>query len=246
MPEQTTDKIDQLSLRVREALREIPDYVRQPKDEYFAIDNLWKIEITSTCKQAVEYLRAVILLTDEGLDRPAAALSRSLHELFIRFRYLSEYENELPDWFFWQISRDYYATVDTLNHTVVQDERDEKARHGLQRELRDIKYFLGEVPKERNFPWKSARNMLRELTVGSEWDPESLHRQLIGNPSDWVHIYVSSYPNVFTIIELSEASFVWTVKTAMQLCHNKSLIGPSATEIVTVCDQVLELRALPS
>lgn len=239
MEEQRTDQIDQLCLRVREALREIPDYVRQPKDEYFAVDNLWKIEIPSTCKQAVEYLSAIILLTDDGLDRPAAALSRSLHELFIRIRYLSEYEKELPDWFSWQISHDYHATVDTLKHNVVRNDRDEQARHDLLRELRDIEHFLGKAPKERSFPWKSARHMLRQLTVGSGWDSESLHRQLIGNPSDWVHIHLSGNPNVFTIIELSEASFVLTVKTAMQQCHSKGLMGPLAMEIVTLCDQVL-------
>ena len=79
-----SDRMNELFLRVRAAIWDLPDPVRTTRDEFFAIDNLWEIEIRSTCDQAVEYVRGVWLLIDEGLNRPAAALSRSIHECWMR------------------------------------------------------------------------------------------------------------------------------------------------------------------
>ena len=240
MEDHLPDSIDGLCERIKEVLWEFPEPVRTPKDGYFAIDNLWKIEIRSTCEQAVEYVRAIRLLIDDGLDRPAAALSRSIHELRIRFHYLSAHEEELPDWFNWQISHDYHATLDILKCGVVQTAGNERGRQRLCEEIRDIEGFLGEVPVKRNYPWKGARSMLQDVKSG--FGPEAygpLYRQLIADPSDYVHIHVTGRPNLFEILQLSEISFAATVKRAMQLCAGKQLLGPSAPEIEVLCDQVL-------
>ena len=114
MEDHLPDRVDELCRRVREAMWDLPEPMRATRDEFFAIGNLWRIEIHSTCDQAVEYVRGVWLLTDEGLNRPAAALSRSIHECGIRFHYLAENEDELPDWFLWQMSHDYHATLETI------------------------------------------------------------------------------------------------------------------------------------
>ena len=238
MEDYFTDRIDDLCVRVKKAMRELPDPVRTCREEFFAIDNLWRIEIRSTCEQAVEYFRSVGLLIDEGLNRPAAALSRSIHECRIRFHYLANNEDELPAWFKWQISYDYHAILDFLCHYSAQSSADEEAYRRLQQELKDVEDFLGEVPSKPTFPWKSPRSMLQD--VSNSLGPEAyrpLYRQLIANPSEYVHIYVSGDPSWSTVLQLSEISFVAIIKRAMQLCANKQLIVPSAGEIEALCDQ---------
>ena len=105
-----SETIDELRELVRKAKWDLPEPVRTSREEFLEIDNLWNIEIRSTCDQAVQFMGAVNLTIDDGLNRPAAALSRSIHECSIRFHYLSDHEDELPDWFLWQMSHDYHAT----------------------------------------------------------------------------------------------------------------------------------------
>ena len=102
MEDYLVEELAEVVTRVKEVLWDLQGPVRTPPEAFFDIDNLWKIEIPSTCRQSIEYVRGVMLLIDQGLNRPAAALSRSIHVCYIRFEYLSDHEEELPDWFHWR------------------------------------------------------------------------------------------------------------------------------------------------
>ena len=246
MEDYLPDAIAEVCVRVKGALKQLPDPSHTSREEFFAVDNLWKIEIPSTCEQAVEYVRGVMLLIDEGLNRPAAALSRSVHECCIRFHYLSVNEDELPDWFKWQMSHDYHATRDTLCNYVVQGAADEQRAQRLREEIKHVGDFLGEAPRKQKYPWKSARSMLQDVT--SSLGPEAhgpLYRQLIADPSDYVHVYVSGRPPWASTMRLTEISFAATIKRAMQLCTSKQLLSPTAAEIEALCDQVLQTTVAP-
>ena len=246
MEDNFSDRIDDLCVRVKKAMWEVPDPVRTSRKEFFAIDNLWMIEIQSTCRQSVEFFRSVGLLIDEGLNNPAAALSRSIHECWIRFHYLAENEDELSAWFEWQMSHDHYATLDSLCNYIGQGSADEEDFRRLQQELKDVKDFLGEAPSKPKFQWKSPRSMLQAVT--SSLGPEAyrpLYRQLIADPSEYVHIHVNGHTSWSHVLQLSEISFVPIIKRAMQLCANKQLIVPFAGEIEALCDQVVRADAAP-
>ena len=230
------DPIGELCDRVRRAMWDMPEPVLEPRGAFFDIGNLWRIEIQSTCRQAVEFLRGVHLLVDDGLDRPAMALSRSIHECCIRFHYLADNEAQLSDWFRWQMVHDYHATRETLALYNAIGGADEKLLERWRQELQAIKDFLdGEPDKPQPF-WKSARTMLRDPTSG--WDQEAqqgLYGQLMAGPSDYVHIQVTGQPNLWEILRLSEESFLAIIKKAMQLCRQEQLLGESATEIEALC-----------
>ena len=102
MHDRLSDPVEEVRELVRKAKWHLPEPVRTSREVFFDIDNLWKIEIRSTCDQAVEFMGGVVLTINDGLNRAAAALSRSIHECCIRFHYLSHHEDELPDWFRWQ------------------------------------------------------------------------------------------------------------------------------------------------
>ena len=59
-------------------LCQIPLRAAASRDEYFAMHNLWSLEIESTCSQIIQYYRGVRALVDQGLSRPAATLARGI------------------------------------------------------------------------------------------------------------------------------------------------------------------------
>ena len=187
MEDYLVEELAEVVTRVKEVLWDLPGPVRTPPEAFFDIDNLWKIEIPSTCRQSIEYVCGVMLLIDQGLNRPAAALSRSIHECYIRFEYLSDHEEELPDWFHWRKSHDYHATRDTLRHFARLSEADTQR---LQEGIKDVEDLLGGAPSKPTYPWKSPTSMLQY--VASSFGPEAygpLYRQLIADPSEYVHIH---------------------------------------------------------
>ena len=235
-----SNRMDELCQRVRDAMWDLPEPVRSTRDKFFVIDNLWKIEIRSTCDQAVEYVQGVWLLVDQGLNRPAAGLSRSIHECGIRFHYLAENEDELPDWFLWQMSHDYHATLETISQCDALGAEHAERSRGLRKEIREVADFLGREPDKPDPFWKTAQAMLRDLT--SDLGPEvagPIYFQLMSEPSDYVHIHVTGQPNWMRTLDMTETSFVAIIKKAMRLCSEKQLLGPSATEIAALCDEIL-------
>ena len=243
MEDYLPEKVADVVARVKDALWEFPGPVHRPREEFFAVDNLWTIEIPSTCRQAIEYVRSVMLLIDQGMNRPAAALSRSVHECYIRFEYLAAHEDELPDWFAWQISRDYHAACDTLRDFGGLSQAHKQHLQGI---IEDIKDLLREAPSKSKGQWKGTGYMLKD--IASRFEAGSygpLYRQLIADPSDYVHIHASGGPSWMVLMELTEISFAATIKRAMQLCISKQLIGTSAAEIEVLCDGVLPTAVAP-
>ena len=127
-----SDMIADLCVPVEEVLRDWPSPGFTYREEFFAPSYLWKMEIESTCEQVIQYYRSTRLLIDEGLGRPAAALSRSIHECLIRLDYLSDHPEELLDWFRWQLSRDYHLYRDTVRYGErVSDEATRNLQQGM-------------------------------------------------------------------------------------------------------------------
>ena len=239
-----SDTIEELRELVRKAKWDLPEPVRTSREAFLDIDNLWKIEIWSTCDQAVEFMGGVGLTIDGGLNRAAAALSRSIHECCIRFHYLSDHEDELRDWFLWQMSHDYHATVDTMRKYEAAGAIDEQTLQRLREANQQVVDFLGEEPPKRSHPWKSPVSMLRDIT--SSLGPEAygpMHRELIADPSDYVHIHVTAAPDWMRTLKLADWSFAATIKRAMGLCIQKGLLGSSAYEIEALCNQILRTEA---
>ena len=237
MEDHLSEEVAAVVTRVKDVLWDLPGPVHSPPREFFAVANLWKIEIPSTCRQSIEYVRGVMVLVDGGLDRPAAALSRSIHECYIRFEYLSAHEDQLVDWFRWKKKHEYHAARDTLRNF---SDLSEESRQRLQQSIQDIKAILGETPGKRKYQWMPMTSMLRDVAGGfAPGDYGPMYRLLIADPSEYVHALGSSTPSPFGVIELTEISFALIIKRAMQLCTSKQLLGPSAAEIEALCDQIL-------
>ena len=235
-----SDPIEELRELVRKAKWDLPEPVRTSREAFFEVDNLWRIEIRSTCDQAVEFMGGVILTINDGLIRPASALSRSIHECSVRFHYLSDHEDELPDWFMWQMGHDYHATVDALRKFEAAGVADDQTLQRLRKANQEVKEFLGEEPPKRSHPWKAPVLMLQDITASlGPYAYGPMHRELIADPSEYVHIHVTGQPNWMRTLELAEWSFVAIIKRAMQLCIQKGLLGSSAHEIEFLCDQIL-------
>ena len=66
--------------RVNEVLKALPTPTSASREEIFEQRNLWSEEIQSTCHQVIEYYKSILILVGQELYRPAASLSRSIHE----------------------------------------------------------------------------------------------------------------------------------------------------------------------
>ena len=113
----------QVVARVRGIIDELPQQLIASSDQFGDYDCLWMIEIRSTCDRVLNYYDAVLLLMDRGLDEPAIALSRSIHESYFRLQFLVDNEHELPSWTRWQMSRDFFVCKDTLHFDENLDTR---------------------------------------------------------------------------------------------------------------------------
>ena len=235
------DAIAALCVRVEEALKDLPGPAVAPREEFFAPHNLWIMEVRFTCEQSIEYVRGILFLLDQGLNRPAAALSRSIYECWIRFEYLLDHEAELRDWFEWQISHDYHSC---LERSLYDADLGATDKQGLQEDMNIMEGLLGEVPRKRGHQWKSPGSMLkdisRNLPAGSH---PLLRRHLIAYPSEYVHIRARSVPPSGPIIGLSAIFFTEIVKKAMKLCLDTQLIDVPAGEIEALCDTVRSATA---
>ena len=170
-------------------LYQIPLRAAPSPEEYFAMGNLWSLEIESTCSQIIQHYRGVWALVDQGLTRPAATLARSIHEAGFRFKYLAENEHELKDWAEWQITQDYQFAKDVLQHDVAR--YDNETRRSLERAMEQWEHLLGGSPTRRPRPWKSTseifRNVENDVPNGRG---KALRRHNIGFA-----------PNMFTLVE---------------------------------------------
>ena len=222
--------------RVQEVVRTFPDAINVAPEEFFQPSNLWKIEVDSSCNQVVEHYRSIRKLAELGLYRPAAALSRNIHECCIRFIYLASHEDELEDWFEWQLSQEFHFNCDRLAY-------DEGLRWDAKEELlqdkRRIQELLGHEPTSKKSEWKSTSDMLRDIVKDeSPGTEKKLRRYLIGYPSTYVHFRVSAQPDPNLILGTTIESALGFLREAMNLSYSKALAGPTAVEIAGQCDRI--------
>ena len=227
--------------RVEDVLKELPCLTDISHRDFFTIDNLWKREILSTCSQVVEYFRSILVLTGQNLLRPAAALSRTIHECCFRFEYLSINEGELRGWTEWQLKRDYQFHNDFLKY--------ETSVHPINRWLvakdaRKLASVLGSSLGKAGDQWKSNGEILGAISSSLPPGHEKrLRRLLLDYPSNYVHIRVTEEPTLQYVNGASEASVLLTIKIAMELCRDKGLapkgLRDEVSDIANVCDQLL-------
>ncbi len=147
----------QICSLVIDALEKLDSPQFASRQTFFQTDNLWKIEIRQACEQVIEHYRSIRLLVEAGLTRPAAALSRNVHECYIRFDFLGDNEAELRDWTEWQMTRDYYFARDSLLYDPGMN-AEQKQR--FQEDINTIQTLLDGIPERRGNTWKSAGVML--------------------------------------------------------------------------------------
>ena len=137
--------------RVNEVLKALPTPTGASREEIFEQRNLWSEEIQNTCHQVIEYYKSILILVGQELYRPAASLSRSIHEACFRLEYLSRNKSELQDWMEWQMNRDYYFIKDFLQYeTAVSG----SSKRNLEKQLRVLVAVMGGPPDKRKFPWR--------------------------------------------------------------------------------------------
>ena len=227
-------------------LEQIPIRAVASREEFFEKGNLWSLEVESVGSLIIQYYRGVSLLIYQDLQRPAAALARSIHEACFRFKYLVENEHELKDWAEWQIAQDYKWISDTLRHSPPPDD---ETRLDFERKLEWWAHLLGGPPTKHPNSWKSTGELFgylaADLTDGSE---KRLRRHLIGFFSEYVHPRrIMEPPPQFTLATV-EFSVLLTIRRAMEVCCEKELISLDAREqarqIVAECEELL-ISGLP-
>lgn len=229
--------VDQLCGRVEKALAGLPDQNPTTLDEILDTDFLWKMEVFWTCGQVIEHFRGVRLLIEAGLYRPAAALSRSVHESHVRFDYLVDNEDQLRDWFEWQWARDYHQFKDELNYdSMLSRENSDR----LHEDMALIVGLLGKTPRKPSHPWKSVKEMLNDRDETDEAGRTlRVHRWLFTDLSQYVHISGSYAPSAQLTTWLTETSVLATLCRAMRLCQDKRIIDPPTGEIAARCWETL-------
>ena len=227
--------------RVEDVLKELPCLTDISHGDFFTTDNLWRREILSTCSQVVEYYRSILVLTEQNLLRPAAALSRTIHEYCFRFEYLSVNEGELRGWTEWQMKRDYQFHNDFLKYETSVSPIN---RWLVARDARKLASVLGSSPGKAGDHWKSNSEILGAISSSlPQGHDKRLRRLLFDCPSTYVHIRVNEEPTPQYVQGASEASVLLTIKIAMELCRDKGFapngLKDEVSGIANVCDQLL-------
>ena len=227
--------------RVEEVLKELSGPVDISHGDFFKMDNLWKREILVTCSQIVEYYRSVLVLTEQSLLRPAAALSRTIHECCFRFEYLSVNESELRDWTEWQMKREYQFLNDFLKYELSLLPIN---RWLWERDARKLGSVLEISPGKAGDQWKSNSEILRAISSSfPQGHDKRLPRLLFEYPSNYVHIRATEEPTLQYVQGASEASVLLTIKIAMELCRDKGFapneLIHQVNDIAHDCDLLL-------
>ena len=231
------DATDRVCARAIEVLKALPIPTGASREEIFEQRNLWSVEIQSTCSQVIEYYKSILILVDQQLYRPAASLSRSIHEACFRLEYLSRNKSELRDWMEWGMSRDYYFIKDFLQYEPTVSE---SSKRNFEEQLNGLVAAMGGTPEKRGFPWKPTGKILSDISsdMPDGFDRRS-RRLLYDYPSRFVHIMMGGVPTPDTVVGGARASLLLTVTLAMNLCRAKQLIptdlNRETEDIVTMC-----------
>ena len=222
---------------VKQVLKELPEIAHTNREEFFETGNLWRYQIQSTCLQVQEYYDSVWTLAGRGLLRPAAALSRTIHETSIRLEYLKNQEGSLADWWTWQITRTYFFIADQLRH----DELNPLSRVLLRKDKSKCEKLLGEPPpKNCRTPWKCTTELITGAAKGKSEDYVNRWRRLLFNyPSNYVHNNYAQEPTLAYVVGSSQLSVLMTMQVAMEICRDRQLAShetiEAANDIVALC-----------
>lgn len=240
------DGTAEVCARVNKVLKALTTPPSVSREEFFGQRNLWSIEIQSTCYQVIEYYKSILILVGQDLYRPAAALSRSIHEACFRLEYLSRHKSNLRDWMEWQMSRDYHFIKDFLQYeTTVTD----SSKRNFEEQMKDLVAALGCPPKKRKFPWRSTDHILSDISsdMPDGYD-KRLRRLLYEYPSRFVHIRAGGGPTPDSIVGGARSSLLLVMTLAIKLCRDEHLVPTDLSretdEIVTMCNKLREIEAM--
>ena len=225
-----------LCLDVETELDELRKRVLSPA-EFWDPANLWEWEISNTFGQILGCYRAILLIAENGITRPAAALSRSIHEAYIRFVYLTRNEWELKDWFDYNLSVQYHHAQDTLTYDPVPNEDHEEEYRTV---IDNVELLMECQPKRRTFPWRPMRLLLNDVTSGSPaGSARQVRRLLLHNPSESVHIqFGGPQPSEF-ILALAEVSITDAMKRVLEMLDDNRITTRSRNEFVSKWSDLL-------
>lgn len=228
---------------VAQVLNELPEVTRTSHEDFFETSNLWRCQVQSTCVQVREYYDSIWILAERGLLRPAAALSRSIHESSIRLEYLNYQEGSLEDWWKWQIKRAYFFFDDQLRY----DELSSLNRVLRNKDKCEYEKLLGVRPTKNVAPqWKKTKELIAGAAKGMpEGYEKRWYRLLFAYPSNYVHISDASQaqePTLAYVVGSSQSSVLMTMQVAMEICRDRRLgscqTTQAADDIVALCQSL--------
>lgn len=242
------DGVSEVCARVSNVLKTLPTPTGTSREDFFKRRNLWSVEIQSTCSQAIEHYRSILSLIDQGLHRPAASLSRNIHEACFRFEYLSRNKVELRDWMEWQLGRDYHFIKDFLQYETAASD---SSKQNFEDQMKDLNAFMGRPPDKPKFPWKSTGHILCNISSGMPVGyKRRLRRLLYDYPSRYVHISAGGAPTSGYVLGASQASLLLTITIGTELCRDEQLVSTKLSreieEIITLCNKLRGIEEMGS
>lgn len=218
-----------------------------PRETYFSDEHLWRLETDTVCALVHEYYAGVLVCIEQQLDSPAAALTRCVHEVCFRFKYLVEHEEELRDWEEWQLAQDYHFLKTSLEHDVSFLKPDDgELGHIVRGHMAAIEDLLEGPPPPRPHPWRTTSQIFDNL-VDVETLPNrrgrGFRRHTIGFFSEYIHPRrFPTPPEGLTLVAVG-FSVLLTLRRAMELCRQKHLLVPEANaqagKVMEECERLL-------
>ena len=235
------DGMAEVCERVQEVLNALQRPTSMSREEVFKEPILWSTEIRSTCGQAIEYYKSILVLVEQRLYGPAGALSRSIHEASSRLEYLKLNEEELEDWMDWQFRYDYCFYDDCLKYDLCLSEA---TRQEFERRKQEAHDLLGTRPdKPPGDHWKTPGDIRKGITANMpEGYEQRFNRLLFKYPSTFVHIRWVYPPTREYVVDGTRANLLFMIQLAMELCRDKELVPTSLSgeteEIITTCKRL--------
>ena len=238
-----------LCVEARDVLDHLIRPVMSPRESYFSDEHLWRLEVDTVCDLVHVYYGGVLVCIEQQLNSPAAALTRCVHEVCFRFKYLAEHERELRDWEEWQLSQDYHLLKTFLEHDVkvLNPDAVGETERMVVGKMATIEDLLGGPPPPRQHPWRTTSQIFDNLT-----DVETLRnergrgfrRHTIGFFSEYVHPRRFPIPPEDLTLFSAGFSVLLTLRRAMELCRKKKLLPPEADtragHIMKGCERLLK------
>lgn len=237
-----------LCVAARDVLGHLPAPDAATRKAYFSDENLWSLETNTVCGLVHEYYAGVLACIEQQLTFPAAALTRCVHEVCFRFKYLVEHEGELRDWEEWQLAQDYHLLKASLEHDVgvMIPDGDGELGHMLKGKMAAIEDLLGGPPPQRPHPWRSTSQIFDNLVdVATLPNKRSrgFRRHTIGFFSEYIHPRRFLIPPEDLTLFSVAFSVLLTLRRAMELCQQKLLLSPEAHaqagKVMEECERLL-------